>query len=70
MVACNSCHRHIGIMQFECHACMGVFCTRCRMPEYHACSGIEQMRKKQKTELSEKLLKEATNDNHSLENRL
>lgn len=70
MVGCSSCRKHIGLVQFECRSCGGVFCTRCRIPESHDCPAIEQMKKKKKADLSEKLLNEATHDNRSLTNKL
>lgn len=66
MGSCYACRRHIGILCFECHSCKSVFCSRCRMPEDHACPALEQMKQKKRNELSEKLLNEATQDNHNI----
>lgn len=42
MTNCQNCGREIEGLPFNCRRCHGTFCTYCRLPELHKCTGLRK----------------------------
>lgn len=62
---CHKCKHHVGSIEILCSSCSNIFCISCRMPEEHGCTGFQKKIKDQKDTLSNRLVSEATHDNHN-----
>lgn len=70
MTRCFACHKHTHLVEFTCTTCKHVFCTKCRLPEIHHCVDLQKLKDEQHGVLAERLNREATKDNHGIQNRM
>ena len=55
---CTNCQRRCPIVDaFECKLCQEEYCSLCRLPETHECTGLEEKIQKDLEALSESLPK-------------
>lgn len=55
---CPHCQKRCPIVDvFECKLCDGEFCSLCRLPETHACEGLQEKIRKDREALANNLPK-------------
>jgi len=63
---CPKCNAKITLINFLCQGCNEQFCIKCRLPEDHKCTQIDESKKNYTISLSNKLYNESTKDTHRL----
>ena len=55
---CPHCQKRCPIVDaFECKLCQEEYCSYCRLPETHSCTGLDEKIKKDRDELTKSLPK-------------